>query len=139
MFIVGFVRFVVDHMSRFGAKIVLRLNWSAVSDDEARFIGGFPAPETFPRIEVEARMACFRDMVARMKFHHITFGELGINPLAFWEKLKELGLKVRREIDRYFRANYYGKRMIDSYMRITGEVFGLVHDEAVAGKVIIPS
>lgn len=82
-------------------------------------------------------MACFRDMVARMKFHRITFGELGIDPLSFWEKLKKLGLRVREEIGNYFRANYYGKRMANSYMRTTGEVLGLVHDEVVAAKVIL--
>lgn len=139
MSIVCFVRFIVDFLSRAGAKIVLRLNWNAVSDDSIRFVGRLSAPETFPRIEVEARMACFRDMVARMKFHGITFRELGIDPLAFWEKLKNLGLKVRREIERYFRANYYGKRMAESYLKTVGEVLGLVHDESVAGEVVFHS
>lgn len=137
MSVVYFVRFIVDHLSRFGAKVVLRLNWCVVSDDSTRFIGRFSAPQVFPQIEVEARMACFRDMVSRMKFYGITFHELGIDPLFFWEKLKMLGLKVRKEIERYFRANYYGKRMAESYMRTLGEALGLVHDESVAGKIVI--
>lgn len=120
----------IERMVRFWMRILLQLNWRAVSDDSLPVLSSSGDFEVFHRLDFEAKIANYRGMVEEMKAYGISFRELGIDPLVFWETLKKLGNEVRVEIERAFRANYFGKRIIDFYMGTLGVALTFLHEQA---------
>jgi hypothetical protein len=120
----------IERIARFWIRILLQLNWRAVSDDSLPVISSPGNFEAFYRLDFEAKIANYRGMVEEMKTYGISFRELGIDPLVFWETLKKLGNEVRAEIERAFRANYFGKRIIDFYMGTLGVALTFLHEQA---------
>jgi hypothetical protein len=92
--------------------------------------------DAFYRLDFEVKIANFRGMVEEMKEYKISFRELGIDPLAFWEALKKLGDEVRAEIERAFRANYLGKRIIDFYMGTLGVALAFVRKQTLSAIIV---
>lgn len=131
-----FIQGAINRLIRFWAKVALRLKWRVVSDDSICLLSLPGSSDMFPRIEVEARIACFREMVVKMKFYGISFREVDIDPLAFWEALKDLGRMLRDEVDRFFQASYFGRQMTKWYTQALAEALGLVHRQTVCVRMV---
>lgn len=124
------------YIVRFWMRTLLRLNWRAVSDDSLPILSSSGNVEAFYHLDSEVKIANFRGMVEKMKEYRISFRDLGIDPLVFWEALKKLGNEVRAEIECAFRANYLGKRIIDFYMGTLGVALEFVRKQALSATIV---
>jgi hypothetical protein len=110
-------------------KLQLRLSWFVISTNgKCIRIGREIA--TFPMIDPEEELGCYRDMLTKMKACHITFRDIGIDPIEFWNILKSAGRRLRDEIARTLRGNYVGARLANSFMNLVREVFAFVWGQA---------
>ena len=119
---------VLNFLIRFFAKILLRLDWNLANSDDVR-LQLLKSP-MFPRIDAEVRLFSLRDMVSKMRFYSLTFKELGINPLEFWETLKRFAREIRDEIMEDFYGNYFGRHLAKRCISILGDALKFVHEES---------
>jgi len=120
---------------RMVAKVQLRMNWLFMSTTgKCVRIGREFA--IFPTIDPEDEVDCYRDMLKLMKAYRLTFREIGVDPISFWENLKAAGLRLRQIIIKTLTCNYVGTRLANYLIGLVNEAYAFI--KAQAPKIAVP-